>query len=298
MGRSQESFGLGVQEPVAVTRVISLGGGVQSTVLTLLADEGAFGPLPDCAIFADTGWEPSAVYDNIEWLKGRTSIPIHVVSNGRNLRDDMWEGLSSQGRPWVTLPVYTLSARGKQGMAKRQCTANYKIDPIVRRIREILGVGPGQQVPRGVQVELWLGISRDEALRMRDSRYTWMHNRYPLVYDRPMTRGGCQRYFKERFPGRHLPRSACVGCPFRSGSEWIAVKESDPEAFADAVALDARMRSEGYSHDFKDGRRLYLHQRRLPLDEAVAMDTCQAEATRLQGELPGFLNECEGHCGL
>ena len=40
MGRSQESFGLGVQEPVAVTRVISLGGGVQSTVLTLLADEG------------------------------------------------------------------------------------------------------------------------------------------------------------------------------------------------------------------------------------------------------------------
>ncbi len=129
MGRSQESFGLGVQEPVAVTRVISLGGGVQSTVLTLLADEGAFGPLPDCAIFADTGWEPSAVYDNIEWLKGRTSIPIHVVSNGRNLRDDMWEGLSSQGRPWVTLPVYTLSARGKQGMAKRQCTANYKIDP-------------------------------------------------------------------------------------------------------------------------------------------------------------------------
>ena len=33
--------------------VISLGGGVQSSVMALMASEGAFDRSPDCAIFAD-----------------------------------------------------------------------------------------------------------------------------------------------------------------------------------------------------------------------------------------------------
>ena len=41
--------------------VISLGGGVQSTVLPLMASQGAFDPMPDCAIFADTRWEPPSI---------------------------------------------------------------------------------------------------------------------------------------------------------------------------------------------------------------------------------------------
>ena len=36
-------------------RVLSLGAGVQSTVMALMGAEGKFGPAPDCAIFADTG---------------------------------------------------------------------------------------------------------------------------------------------------------------------------------------------------------------------------------------------------
>jgi hypothetical protein len=42
-------------------RVLSLGAGVQSTTMALLAAHGEIGPMPDCAIFADTGWEPRAV---------------------------------------------------------------------------------------------------------------------------------------------------------------------------------------------------------------------------------------------
>ena len=34
--------------------VISLGGGVQSSVMALMAAEGAFDSVPACAIFADT----------------------------------------------------------------------------------------------------------------------------------------------------------------------------------------------------------------------------------------------------
>ena len=42
--------------------VISLGGGVQSSVMALMASGGAFGTMPDCAIFADTHWEPPSIY--------------------------------------------------------------------------------------------------------------------------------------------------------------------------------------------------------------------------------------------
>jgi hypothetical protein len=42
-------------------RVLSLGAGVQSTTLALMAAHGEIGPMPDCAIFADTGWPIGSV---------------------------------------------------------------------------------------------------------------------------------------------------------------------------------------------------------------------------------------------
>ena len=36
----------------------------------------------------------------------------------------------------------------------------------------------GKRVPSGVSVELWLGISTDEAIRMKTSRDRWIENRY------------------------------------------------------------------------------------------------------------------------
>ena len=48
-------------------RCLSLGAGVQSTTMALMAAHGALTPMPDCAIFADTGWEPEAVYDHLDW---------------------------------------------------------------------------------------------------------------------------------------------------------------------------------------------------------------------------------------
>jgi len=45
--------------------IISLGAGVQSTTMALMAAHREIEPMPDCAIFADTGWEPKAVYDHL-----------------------------------------------------------------------------------------------------------------------------------------------------------------------------------------------------------------------------------------
>ena len=43
--------------------VISLGAGVQSSVMALMAAHGEITPMPDCAIFADTQAEPTRVLD-------------------------------------------------------------------------------------------------------------------------------------------------------------------------------------------------------------------------------------------
>lgn len=64
-------------------RVLSLGAGVQSTTMALMAAHGEIGPMPDCAIFADTGWEPKSVYDHLEWLMSPNVLPFPVYSRFR-----------------------------------------------------------------------------------------------------------------------------------------------------------------------------------------------------------------------
>ncbi|MCG5241415.1 hypothetical protein ACIU1J_27765 [Azospirillum doebereinerae] len=101
--------GLGPADASVRLRVLSLGAGVQSTTHALMATHGEVGPMPDCAVFADTGWEPSAVYRHLAWLMapGVLAFPIHVVSAG-NLRDDLLAG--AQGQRSVSVPAYTRAA--------------------------------------------------------------------------------------------------------------------------------------------------------------------------------------------
>jgi hypothetical protein len=49
-------------------RLLSLGAGVQSTTVLLLACDATIPPF-DYAVFADTRWEPAAVYANLRRLR-------------------------------------------------------------------------------------------------------------------------------------------------------------------------------------------------------------------------------------
>ncbi|WP_246680049.1 hypothetical protein [Mesorhizobium sp. B2-4-1] len=75
-------------------RALSLGASVQSTTLALMAAHGEIGPMLDCAIFADTGWEPQAVYDHLARLVSPKVLPfpVHIVSD-----DNIREQLSAAG---------------------------------------------------------------------------------------------------------------------------------------------------------------------------------------------------------
>jgi 3'-phosphoadenosine 5'-phosphosulfate sulfotransferase (PAPS reductase)/FAD synthetase len=70
-----------------VKRILSLGAGVQSTTVLLMSCKGVL-PKLDMAIFADTGWEPPAVYEHLAWLEREAAlngIPVHRVSKS-NIR--------------------------------------------------------------------------------------------------------------------------------------------------------------------------------------------------------------------
>ena len=277
-------------QPTHSLTVISLGGGVQSSVMALMASQGAFDAIPNCAIFADTHWEPPSLYTHLDWLAERLGFPVYVVDNGRSLRKDAKALTNHSGnRSFVDLPVYLKGRDGESdGMGRRQCTEHYKIAPVRRKIRDLLGLSKGQRVPADTTVELWLGISTDEAIRMKDSRDRWILNRYPLI-EAGMSRKDCMEWWKERYD-RPLERSACVGCPFQSRQRWVETKRRWPGLFAEAVEIDSNMRGR-----LAFAKEPYLHPLRIPLAHAVMLDET---ALGVDKQRDGFGNECEGHCGV
>jgi hypothetical protein len=267
-------------------RVLSLGAGVQSTTLALAAARGDIGPMPNCAIFADTGWEPAAVMRHLDWLRTRLPFPVHIVSAG-NIRQAVLDRRKPSAGRIAAIPWFMINPDGSKGMGRRQCTMEYKIAPINKKIRELLGIAKGARVPKGVIVEQWIGISTDELERVKRSKHKWIEHRWPLL-EAGMNRRQCIDWMAER--QFSAPKSACLGCPFHSNAEWRNIRDNDPEGWADVVAVDKAMR-EG------DGGKMrgieYMHRSCLPIDQApIDDDDRQADFEF------GFSNECEGMCGV
>jgi hypothetical protein len=256
-------------------RVLSLGAGVQSTTVALMIARGDLPPV-DCAIFSDTGWEPAAVYTHLDWLESVLPYPVHRVQKG-NLRADLMAGMNSTGQQFAAVPWFMVSPKGKPGMGRRQCTSEYKLKPLHRKVVELMG---GKR-PKG-GCEMLIGISQDEAWRMKPSRVRYIVNTFPLL-DKQMTRQDCLRWMAERQYPRP-PKSSCIGCPFHSDAQWRALT---PDEFADAVEVDKAIRNQPKSRGQQ-----FMHAKRIPLDQ---VDLSTAEE---RGQLNLFINECEGMCGV
>lgn len=265
-------------------KFLSLGAGVQSSVVLLMSDKGEL-PRLDAAIFADTGWERQETYEHLEWLKTESSIPVHVVSRG-NLRDTeitaKLRGRKSEGDQFVSMPLRVLHADGSDGMVKRQCTNQYKIQAIRESARSLAGWNPRGPAPNREQVELWFGISFDEVSRMHDSDVQWAVHAHPLC-DLRKTRAWCHDWADKHYRGRKFPRSACIGCPYRGNAEWRDMKQNSPSEWKDAIEFDRAIRS-----SISDGE-AFLHRDCRPL-ETVNLDEDQGE----------LWNECcdGGVCGV
>lgn len=260
-------------------RVLSLGAGVQSTTMALMAAHGEIGPMPDCAIFADTQDEPAAVYDHLRWLMSPHALPfpVHIVTNGK-LSERLFGG-DDEAR----IPFYF----GAGGLPNRQCTRNYKIRPIRRKVRELLGAVSSAYVAPG-SVEMWIGISLDEAARKRPSDVGYVVSRWPLL-ELLITRRQCLSWLAEHgYPTP--PRSACVYCPYKNDREWRDLRDGPPADWSLAVEVDRRLREP--PHVARLGGAMFAHRSRVPLPE-VDLSTPED-----RGQLSLFINECEGMCGV
>ena len=267
-------------------RVLSFGAGVQSTTLLRMMIHNEV-ERAEHVIFADTGWEPLAVYDHLKAMQiecENAGMQFHVVSGG-NIRDD---SLNADHR-FASMPLHVLGKNGKPAIARRQCTNEYKLKPLLNKQREIAGLKSGQRNKQHLITTI-IGISWDESQRMRDAAFSWIKNEYPLV-NMKMTRRDCLAWNEKN--GYALPpRSACLGCPYHSNNEWRNIKDNDPLGWADVIDFDERIRSdEAISQRLFEGR-AYLHPKRIPLVEV----DLRTEEDR--GQLNMFEMECEGMCGL
>jgi|SRR5215467_689721 len=264
-------------------RVLSLGAGVQSTTLALLAAHNEIAA-PDVAIFADTQWEPRAVYDHLAWLmsEGVLPFPINIVSVG-DIRDGIRNRRSARDGHFAAVPWHLVKPDGSLGMGRRQCSAEYKLDPIAEEVRRLLGKPYPARIAPG-SVEMMIGISLDEIQRVKPSKRKFMRNTYPLI-DLAMRRWDCLRWL-ERHGYPTPPKSACIGCPYTPNSRWRDRRDNHPQEWEEAVRMDRELREGARGHHGVE----FMHRSCMPLDDVdLEVDDRQLDM---------FTNECDGVCGV
>jgi hypothetical protein len=275
-----------MSEPI---HILSLGAGVQSSTLALMAARGEVpGPKLSCAIFADTQAEPPSVYRWLDWLEKQLPFPVHRVTAGSLTDGSLRIGSRADGSRWIKghVPAFVTKPDGSVGPLWRTCTADYKLAPLFKKQRELAGIGRGEKTVRAVT---WIGISLDEVSRMKDSREPWAENRWPLIEMR-MNRHDCFQWMKSRgYP--NPPRSACSYCPFHSDAEWRRLKTEEPEAFQDAIAFEQRLQAVSKEVGCHSGIPT-LHR------SGVAIEKVDFSTEEEKGQISLFQNECEGMCGV
>ena len=159
-----------------MTITMSYGGGKQTVAIVTLILEGKL-PKPDFMVIADTGREVQTTWDYLEnvvqpavkQIGLKVEIAGHEYSN-----HDLYKSGD------LLLPTFTRQ-NGSIGKMPTFCSDEWKQRVIRRWLRK-----------RGVNdTDVWLGISMDEAERMKDSGLNWYRHVYPLIEITPMNRSAC-----------------------------------------------------------------------------------------------------------
>lgn len=269
---------MNIEKCTSPIHVLSLGAGVQSSTLALMASHGLVTPMPTVAVFADTQAEPPYVYEWLAWLQLHLKFPVVRVTKGDLKTDALRLRVNRTTKakyPERILPVF-YEAHGKRQLAQRRCTSRYKIEPIQKYTHQFIKSGVVQ----------WIGISTDEATRMKDAKLKYIRNRWPLI-ELGMSRNDCLNWMEQN--GYPAPqKSSCIFCPFHDDRYWLFLKNSDPKSFAAAAAFDRDLREVDASHDYANFPP-YLHRSLKPLDEVIFKDQTQPNM---------FENDCSGSCGV
>lgn len=209
----------------------SCGGGRQSAGIAALIVQGEL-PRPDHVAMTALEWERKATYryvcDYIRPAMKSLGIPFTFVSRKKYATKGFWGGEDGTS---ILLPVYS-NQSGVLSKLPEFCSGEWKREVVARWADE----QPGWK-KRGVNV--WVGISKDEASRRRAPRRQWLRSTYPLLDERPTHISGCLvAVARQNWP--LPPRSRCVHCPNQSDAEWA---ELDRDEFEEACKTDEMVRA-------------------------------------------------------
>ena len=191
-------------------KIVSFGGGVQSTALAILAAQGKIEV--DAFVFCDTGFEQSVVFEFLEKhtmpILEKAGIPFYIAKT-----QDYAKAFADVKMP----PFFIMSPGGTEGRGSAFCSSLWK-----KRVFERFCNDKFKQK----SYDVLFGFSTDEmhrAGRMKPTR-KWQP-KFPLL-DLQMRRGDCIALVQREF-NVEPPRSSCYICPNHTQPEWAHVMESD-----------------------------------------------------------------------
>jgi hypothetical protein len=277
-------------------RILSHGGGVQTTVEALMHASGELPPI-DAAIFADTQQEPKAMYRQLHWLSAEVAASKYPFPFYRVTKGDLWPSASmvrtsrdGQRRYIKTsIPLHFVNGDGKPGRGMRGCTTDFKIEIIIAKARALIGRRRKRiKESDGVMVEMLLGFTVDEVYRMKDNPEPWIRNRFMLI-EAGMSRADCYAWAEKRgYP--ELVGSACKFCPHRT--DWAIL---EPDELQECIDREPIIQA-AYAQTNIEGVP-YFHISRVPLSQVKHSAVRKRKMAEEQMNM--FINSnCQGGCGV
>lgn len=238
-------------------RVVSYGGGVQSTALLVLAAQGKidFKTFLFCNVGDDSEEAATLRYVHEVAMPFAVAHGIDLQELHRIKRDGTIETVKGrimkEGGRSTVIPI-----RLQSGMpAIRACTNDFKIRLVLKWLKQH---GANKHNPAVVG----LGISIDEFRRMRTSNIPEETLEYPLI-DQRLDRQACTSIISDA--GLPVPsKSACEFCPYKKVHEHMHDRKNRPDVFWRNVELERYMSAR--SQSLGQGP-MYLTDKMIPLDQ-------------------------------
>lgn len=320
-----------MSEPI---HILSLGAGVQSSTLALMAAAGEIGPMPTCAIFADTQVEPKAVYDWLDWLETQLPFPVYRVTAGNLWTESIRIRISKKtGQTYsrTLIPAFVDQGGGKKALLGRKCTAEFKVREIVKKAKSLVAHQMKEwRKEHRLSLAAWGNWVKEKAAAKKEKRApnmgfpetSWQEMQEAALVEQwiGISRDEIERMKPSREPWSRSawplvekgitrkdclawmkahgfpepPRSACRFCPFHSDEEWVRQRENEPEEFALSVQFERELNA---SLAQATGTARLAGAAYLH-ESMKPLDQVNFNQKPSHPQLSLFGNECEGMCGV
>lgn len=244
-------------------RIISYGGGVQSSALVVLAVQGKLGHV-DAALYSNVGDDSEHPATN-EYVRNvmkpwAAERGFDVLELNRTLKSGetqtLWQRMMDYEGDKLREPIPVF---GEIGMPmSRSCTADHKIAVVGKWLK-------AHGANKDNKAEVMIGISTDELQRANNKKaMPYELPIYPLL-DLGLDRNRCMSVISDA--GLPVPpKSSCFFCPFHRPQVWAELRRDEPELFEKAAQLEDKLIER---RDNRGKTRVYLTKYGKPIREAI-----------------------------